>query len=242
MVNALGEESIGASGLSAVGAVVGATRPEHIARLRDLMPSAIFLLPGVGAQGGTVETLGAAFSPGPAAGLVTASRAIVDAHARTGEEPASAAAAAAEDLPQRGRRAAAPGQAGRHAGEMPAKRGSAMPVGTIGRGMEHRARSPLRFVALLALIVATVVFLAVIAGAIVGGDEEGESTQAAGQVEGGGGSQEGRGRRRVLRGPGGDTLDSIATDTGVSVEELQALNPDLDPQSLIAGQELRLRE
>ena len=64
------------SGLSGAGAVVGATEPAHIARLRELMPRAIFLIPGVGAQGGRPEMLGAAFGPGRAAALVPASRAI----------------------------------------------------------------------------------------------------------------------------------------------------------------------
>jgi orotidine-5'-phosphate decarboxylase len=81
-----------------VGAVTGATRPELLARLRELMPRAVFLLPGVGAQGGRVEDLGAAFAPHPAAGLVTASRSIVGAHAERGGDPAEAAAAAAEEL------------------------------------------------------------------------------------------------------------------------------------------------
>jgi orotidine-5'-phosphate decarboxylase len=45
-----------------------------------------------------VEDLGAAFAPHPAAGLVTASRSIVNAHAERGGEPAAAAAAAAEEL------------------------------------------------------------------------------------------------------------------------------------------------
>jgi orotidine-5'-phosphate decarboxylase len=62
------------------------------------MPHAIFLLPGVGAQGGRVEELGPVFAPGPAAGLVTASRSIVNAHRERGGDPASAAAAAAEEL------------------------------------------------------------------------------------------------------------------------------------------------
>jgi orotidine-5'-phosphate decarboxylase len=65
-----------ASALSGMGAVVGATEPERIARLRELMPRSVFLLPGVGAQGGRPEELGAAFAPGPAAGLVAASRSI----------------------------------------------------------------------------------------------------------------------------------------------------------------------
>ncbi len=41
------------------------------------MPDAVFLLPGVGAQGGRVEDLAAAFAPGPAGGLIAASRGIV---------------------------------------------------------------------------------------------------------------------------------------------------------------------
>ncbi len=38
-----------------VGAVVGATAPWHIGRMRELMPRTPFLLPGIGAQGGTVD-------------------------------------------------------------------------------------------------------------------------------------------------------------------------------------------
>ncbi|HEX3239816.1 MAG TPA: orotidine-5'-phosphate decarboxylase, partial [Solirubrobacterales bacterium] len=66
------------SGLSGVGAVVGATEPRHLARLRELMPRSIFLIPGVGAQGGQPEMLGAAFAAGPAAAIVPASRAIAN--------------------------------------------------------------------------------------------------------------------------------------------------------------------
>jgi orotidine-5'-phosphate decarboxylase len=98
LVDELGRERLGDCGLSAVGAVTGATRPEHLVRLRKLMPRAVFLLPGVGAQGGRVEDLGAAFAPHPAAGLVTASRSIVNAHAERGGDPAAAAADAAEEL------------------------------------------------------------------------------------------------------------------------------------------------
>ena len=98
LVAELGAERRGESGLSDVGAVTGATRPDHLERLRELMPHAVFLLPGVGAQGGRVEDLGAAFSPHPAAGLVTASRSIVNAYRERGGDPAGAAAAAAEEL------------------------------------------------------------------------------------------------------------------------------------------------
>jgi orotidine-5'-phosphate decarboxylase len=98
LVDELGRARLGDCGLSSVGAVTGATRPEHLSRLRELMPHAIFLLPGVGAQGGRVDELGPAFAPHPAAGLVTASRSIVNAHAERGGDPAAAAAAAAEEL------------------------------------------------------------------------------------------------------------------------------------------------
>jgi orotidine-5'-phosphate decarboxylase len=79
------------AGIADVGAVVGATAPEWLARLRELMPRAPFLLPGVGAQGGRVEDLAAAFAPGPAGGLISVSRGIVYAHERDGGDPERAA-------------------------------------------------------------------------------------------------------------------------------------------------------
>ena len=97
IVDALGEAGP-SSGLADVGAVVGATAPEHIGRMRELMPRAVFLLPGIGAQGGRVEALAPAFAPGRAAGLVTASRSIVFAHEGSGGAPATAARAEAERL------------------------------------------------------------------------------------------------------------------------------------------------
>ncbi|HVF79798.1 MAG TPA: orotidine-5'-phosphate decarboxylase [Solirubrobacteraceae bacterium] len=86
------------SGLSDIGAVVGATAPEHVARMRELMPHAPFLLPGIGAQGGRVEDIAPAFAPGRAGGLVSASRSIASAHEATGDQPAGAARAEAERL------------------------------------------------------------------------------------------------------------------------------------------------
>jgi orotidine-5'-phosphate decarboxylase len=98
MVAQLGTSGTGASGLSDVGAVVGATAPERIEALRELMPAAVLLLPGVGAQGGQVEQLSAAFLPGPAGGLIAASRGIVDAYLKAGGDPATAAAGEAARL------------------------------------------------------------------------------------------------------------------------------------------------
>jgi len=98
MVAELGADGVGRGGLSDVGAVLGATEPRHLARARELMPHASFLLPGVGAQGGRVEELAAAFTPGRAGGLISASRSISEAYRVAGGEPAAAARAHAERL------------------------------------------------------------------------------------------------------------------------------------------------
>ncbi len=77
MVDSFSDRLAGDGGsLSGMGAVMGATEPEHIERLRSLMPRAILLIPGVGAQGGRPEDLGPAFAPGRAGALVAASRSI----------------------------------------------------------------------------------------------------------------------------------------------------------------------
>ncbi len=98
LVDDLGRQGIGRAGISDVGAVVGATAPERLGAMRERMPHATFLLPGVGAQGGRVEDLAPAFRPGRAGGLVSASRGIVAAHERSGGDPATAAAQEASRL------------------------------------------------------------------------------------------------------------------------------------------------
>ena len=76
LVDALAPRLSGAGGLSGMGAVVGATEPRHIARLRELMPRSVFLIPGVGAQGGAPGELAPAFAAGRASAVVSASRSI----------------------------------------------------------------------------------------------------------------------------------------------------------------------
>jgi orotidine-5'-phosphate decarboxylase len=98
LVDEIGADGIGQKGLSDVGAVVGATAPGRLGALRERMPRAVFLLPGVGAQGGRVEDLAPAFAAGPASGLIAASRGIVAAYERAGGDPASAAAHEASRL------------------------------------------------------------------------------------------------------------------------------------------------
>jgi orotidine-5'-phosphate decarboxylase len=98
LVAQLGGGSVGEGALSDVGAVIGATVPEHLQRARELMPRAMFLLPGVGAQGGRVQDLAPAFAPGRAGGLISASRSIANAHLAGDGDPARAARAEAERL------------------------------------------------------------------------------------------------------------------------------------------------
>ncbi|MEE2681340.1 MAG: orotidine-5'-phosphate decarboxylase [Planctomycetota bacterium] len=73
----MGEGSMGASGYSALGAVVGATKSEDAARLRARMPAQLFLVPGFGAQGGGVDDVLACFNSDGRGALVTASRSVI---------------------------------------------------------------------------------------------------------------------------------------------------------------------
>jgi len=69
------EETMGNTGVGAVGAVIGATHPEQARQLRKLMPRAALLAPGLGSQGGDAIALSSlTTTTGPV--LVSASRAI----------------------------------------------------------------------------------------------------------------------------------------------------------------------
>jgi len=98
LVHAWGEDLVGDRGLSAVGAVVGATFPREVARARDLLPRSVLLLPGIGAQGGAPADVAAAFAAGPASALVAASRSVIYAFGSRGGDYRAAAAAEAERL------------------------------------------------------------------------------------------------------------------------------------------------
>jgi len=77
MVNDLGKPHIGASGYSCVGAVVGATVDKSaVSELRSLMPNTIFLMPGYGAQGGSIDSIQKALDPNGLGVLVPSSRSL----------------------------------------------------------------------------------------------------------------------------------------------------------------------
>jgi orotidine-5'-phosphate decarboxylase len=85
LVDEWGADLTGERGLSSVGAVVGATYPRAVGEARRLMPKAILLLPGVGAQGATPADVARAFTSGPASALVTVSRAVMYAYRAGGD-------------------------------------------------------------------------------------------------------------------------------------------------------------
>jgi orotidine-5'-phosphate decarboxylase len=98
LVAELGEEFVGARGLSSVGAIVGATHPRAVGEARRLCPQAILLLPGVGAQGATPADVARAFVSGPASALVAASRSVIYAGRHSDLDWRSAAGAEAARL------------------------------------------------------------------------------------------------------------------------------------------------
>ena len=99
-----GEEHVGQSGYSYIGAVVGATYPEMGATLRKLMPKTFILVPGYGAQGGKGKDLVNFFNEDGLGAIVNSSRGIIAAYkqekyAKFGAENfGDASRAAVEDM------------------------------------------------------------------------------------------------------------------------------------------------
>lgn len=79
-VDSWGADEVGESGYSPIGAVVGATYPEQAGVLRKMMPHAIFLVPGYGAQGGGAEDVKPCFNSDGLGAVVNSSRGIIFAY------------------------------------------------------------------------------------------------------------------------------------------------------------------
>ena len=118
--------------------------------------------------------------------------------------------------------------------------------------MASSSHRPSRWLAPLALIAAGVAVWMVVS--TYTGDSESDSGSGADSTQeerrevsesGGsstGGSTSATPERKTYRVRPGDTLGLIAERTGVSVEELLELNPELDPNSLTVGQKIKLVE
>jgi LysM repeat protein len=112
--------------------------------------------------------------------------------------------------------------------------------------MDGRRGSPARLLAPVALIAFTLALFIVIASS-GGGDDSGDdgdrSSSRTEQISTIGETETGpsvSGNFYTVK--TGDTLAAIAENVGVSVTRLQELNPELDPQALVSGQKIRLRE
>lgn len=93
LIKQWGQPYIGASGYSAVGAVVGATFPEESAKLRSLLPQTFWLVPGYGAQGGNAQSVKTCFDADGLGAIISASRSIIYA-----ENPRAAAMEMRDEL------------------------------------------------------------------------------------------------------------------------------------------------
>jgi LysM repeat protein len=104
---------------------------------------------------------------------------------------------------------------------------------------DYKPNQFVRVFAVLALIAALVLVVVVVATSGGGGDDDG----------GGGKAKKTHvskaGQRAVEKGVwivhAGDTLGAISLKTGIDEDTIQALNPDLDPQTLLEGQRIALR-
>jgi cell envelope opacity-associated protein A len=104
--------------------------------------------------------------------------------------------------------------------------------------MEKRNSASARIAAAAALVVAVLVVIVVVAAATDGGSPSGRHRhRQQSQRE----TAPRRTEAKTYTVKTGDTLTAIAHKTGVPVAELLALNPEVDPQILIAGQTLKLR-
>jgi LysM repeat protein len=114
-------------------------------------------------------------------------------------------------------------------------------------------RSPARFLGPLALIAVVVAFLAIVSGS---GTNSGSSpTDTSTNTTPTASHKTGAKKKSTVKsttqttaqGPKtytvvvGDTLGAIATKTGVSLDQIQTLNPDVDPHAMVAGQVIKLR-
>jgi LysM repeat protein len=106
-----------------------------------------------------------------------------------------------------------------------------------------KSRIPGRIFAPLALIltaIAVVVAVSISTGAGGSNSASKTTTATATQQDGKQTGTTAKSKPKVYVVKPGDLLTSIAESTGVPIERIQALNPDLDPQVLIPGQSIKI--
>ena len=105
---------------------------------------------------------------------------------------------------------------------------------------DYKPNQFIRAIAMIALVAALIAVVAVVATS-GGGSNNGDGGSA--KVKSSGPSK--RGERAVAQGKWivrpGDTLGRISEETGIDIDVLIQLNPDVDPQTLLEGQRIALR-
>ncbi|HEU4739808.1 MAG TPA: LysM domain-containing protein [Solirubrobacterales bacterium] len=104
--------------------------------------------------------------------------------------------------------------------------------------MEKRTSAAARLVAAIALLVAALIVIVLIAGAMSSDDSSSGHRNGKPQAQK---EKKPRTKAKTYTVESGDTLTTIARKTGVPIAELQALNPEVDPQILTVGETLQLR-
>jgi LysM repeat protein len=104
--------------------------------------------------------------------------------------------------------------------------------------MENRSSAAARLVASLAIVAAALVLVVVVAAAMSGDDSGPHHRNGRPQAQK---ETKHRTKAKTYTVESGDTLTTIADKTGVPIAELQALNPEVDPQILTVGETLKLR-
>lgn len=118
--------------------------------------------------------------------------------------------------------------------------------------MDRSRRNPARLLAPIALVAFALALFAVITGSGSSGDlgesNDAESSQSQNENDEPAVDEttttddESEPSRTFYTVKTGDTLAAISEQVGVPIERLQELNPELDPQALVSGQKIRLKE
>jgi LysM repeat protein len=103
--------------------------------------------------------------------------------------------------------------------------------------MENRTSSSARILAAVALIVAVLAVVVVVSSAVNNDSSKSHHHSSHHAKK----EPKHRTKAKTYTVKSGDTLTAIAHKTGVPVAEILALNPEVDPQILIAGQTLKLK-
>src|SRR5689334_10280664 len=110
--------------------------------------------------------------------------------------------------------------------------------------MSMVGRNPARFLAPIALIAVVFALYNVVKDANAPKGDSGTQTSqpTATATSKKSSSKKKKAKRKMYTVKNGDTPSGIADKAGISLEELQHLNPKMDPQALTPGQRLRVSE